>query len=185
MIFLTFILSIKLTLMKQFIFSALLLLVILVTGACKKVVMSNWTTSAISFKIDGAPKEAKGDANVFAFYAKEQNILQLIGNVGGSDDQQIALTLNEFHGVGEYSVETDCLALYSSGEDISVIGTEGKIKITEYTPGKSIKGEFQFKGELFIVSPSPNDPATDKIFSDGKFEAKVSDYSGPIIGMEI
>jgi hypothetical protein len=167
--------------MKQLGFSVLLLLVVLVTGSCKKVVMSNWTNASITFKVDGTPKEAKGEANVFAFYAKEPNILQIIGNIGGSEDEQIALTLNEFHGVGEYSVETDFLGIYSLGEESSYVGTEGKIKITEYTEGKSIKGEFQFKGEFLIITPAPNNPATDKVISEGKFEAKVSAYSGPVI----
>lgn len=167
--------------MKQLSFSALLLLVVLVTGSCKKVVMSNWTNASIKFKVDGAPREAKGDANVFAFYADEANILQIIGNVGGSADEQIALTLNEFHGVGEYNVETDFLGIYSLGEDSSFVGIEGKIKITEYTPGKSIKGEFQFKGEYLIITTEPNNPAIYKTISEGKFEAKVSSYSGPVI----
>lgn len=167
--------------MKQLSFSALLLLVVLVSGSCKKVVMSNWTNASILFKVDGTTKEAKGETNVFAFYAKEPNILQIIGNIGGSADQQIALTVGNFHGVGEYTSDEDFGAFYSLSEDMTFAATEGKIKITEYTEGKSIKGEFQFKAELFIISPAPNNPANDKIISEGKFEAKVSAYTGPII----
>jgi hypothetical protein len=171
--------------MKQLSLSVLLLIA-LITGSCKKVVISNWTNANISFKIDGVSKEAKGDQNVFALYSKEQNILQIIGNIGGSGDEQIALSINNFHGIGEYTIsDENFLGLYSSETDLSVIGTEGKIKITEFTEEKSIKGEFQFKGELFIVSPEPNDdPAVIKVFSEGKFEAKVTSYSGPITAPE-
>lgn len=172
--------------MKQLSYSALLLLIVLTTGSCKKVVMSNWTNASISFKIDGVSKEAKGDQNVFALYSKEQTIIQIIGNIGGSGDEQIALTINHFNGVGEYTVAGEnFLGLYSAGEDVSLIGTEGKIKITEFTEGKSIKGEFQFKGELFIISPGQDDQhVVTKAFSEGKFMAKVTTYSGPILGLE-
>lgn len=171
--------------MKPLRFSALLIFVVLITGACKKIPVINVTNSFISFKIDGVPKEAKGITNVIGLYSKEESIAQVVGNL--ANGEQIALTIGNFHGVGEYTTEEDFLALYAvSEEEVSTIGMEGKIKITEFIEGKSIKGEFQFKGEQFIIRIGEgNDPEQAppviQIFSDGKFEAKVTNTSGPII----
>lgn len=170
--------------MKQLSFSALLLFVVLITGSCKKIPIVNVANSYISFKIDGTSKETKGGKNVFALYSKELDIVQIIGDF--SDDEQIALTIGNFHGVGEYTTAEDFLGLYTIGEESSIIATEGKIKITEFTEGKSIKGEFQFKGELFIIrigegNDPDQEPTEIKTFSDGKFEAKVTAYPGPVV----
>jgi hypothetical protein len=170
--------------MKQLSFSVLLLAVILATSSCKKVVQSNWSNSKVSFKIDGVTKEAKGDQNVLSFHIKEQSMVQIIGNIGGSGTQQIGLTIADFHGVGEYTAEEgEFLGSYSSPElGETVIGIEGTIKITEFKESKSLKGEFQFKGQALIVTPDPDiNPGEIRIFTEGKFEAKISAYSGPII----
>jgi hypothetical protein len=168
--------------MKQFSFSALLLFIVLVTGSCKKIPVINQINSSISFKFDGVSKEAKGDKNVFAIYAKEINIVQIVGNLDATgDDHQIMFMINNFHGLGEYTAEEDLVLMYNTPElNASVLGTEGKIKITEYTEGKSIKGEFQFKGELAILPNGPDDGSAVKIISEGKFQAKVTEHSGPI-----
>jgi hypothetical protein len=170
--------------MKQLSFSIVLLATVLLTGSCKKVVLSNWSNAKISFKLDGAPKEASGDKNIFALYAKEQGIIQIAGAIGASGEQQIGLTIGNFHGVGTYSAEEDFLASYNiPGADATIIGTEGSIKITEFIEGKSIKGEFHFTGQEFIINvgTEPDEPGATRVFTDGKFEAKVSSYSGPII----
>ncbi|MNY69740.1 hypothetical protein D3C86_2077220 [compost metagenome] len=84
--------------------------------------------------------------------------------------------------MGEYTAEEDFLGIYNSPDfESSIVGTEGTIKITEYIEGKSIKGEFQFKGEALIVIPDPNAPPVIKIVSEGKFVAKVTNHSGPIL----
>lgn len=167
--------------MKQVRFS-LLLLIVVITGSCKKVPVLDWVNPNISFKADGAPKEARGDKNVFAIYAKDETILQIVGNIDAAGDEQIALLINNFHGVGEYTAEEDFLGIYNSPDvESSIVGTEGTIKITEYIEGKSIKGEFQFKGEALIVIPDPNAPPVIKIVSEGKFVAKVTNHSGPIL----
>lgn len=171
--------------MKPFRLSALLMFIVLLTGACKKIPVINVNNSFISFKIDGAAKEVKGITNVIGSYSKEESIVQVVGNLAGGE--QISLTIGNFHGVGEYTTEEDFLGLYAVGEeDVSTIGTEGKIKITEFTEGKSIKGEFQFKGEPFTIRVGEgNDPdqapPVIQIFSDGKFEAKISYVFGPIV----
>lgn len=168
--------------MKLLTYPVFLLLIIIITGSCKKIPVINSTNASISFKIDGVPKEAKGIKNVFALYLKQENLMQIIGNIDAAGEQAIGLTINNFHGIGEYIVEDDFLAIYDSPEmDKSVLGTEGKIKITEYIEGKSIKGEFQFKGKLFIISTDPNVDLTEtKIFSEGKFEAKITVYTEPL-----
>lgn len=166
--------------MKRFYFSALLLLVILITGSCKKIPVVEYTNSSISFKVDGVYKEAKGIQNVFGLHAKEEKVMMIIGNMDAAGDQQISLLINNFHGVGEYSGEENILGLYTSPEfEQSIIGSVGTIKITEFTEGKSIKGEFQFKGEVAIISTDPNHVPEFKMFSEGKFEAKVT--TGPIV----
>ncbi|WEK17537.1 MAG: hypothetical protein P0Y49_12095 [Candidatus Pedobacter colombiensis] len=164
--------------MKQLSFSALLLLIVLITGSCKKIPVINYTNSSISFKIDGVSKEAKGNKNVFSAYAKEENIMMVIGNLDATGDQQISLMINNFHGVGEYSGEENFIGIYNTPEfEESIISKEGKIKITEYTEGKSIKGEFEFKGVAFIINigNQNNNTEVTKVFSDGKFSATIID----------
>ncbi|SDL02883.1 hypothetical protein SAMN04487898_11458 [Pedobacter sp. ok626] len=168
--------------MKQLSFSALLLLVVLITGSCKKIPVVNYTNSSISFKIDGAYKEAKGNQNVFGIHAKEEKGMIITGDMDAAGDQQISLLINNFHGVGEYSGEENILLVYTTPEfKQSILGSEGTIKITEFTDGKSIKGEFQIKGKAFIINMGDpdNDTEVTKIFSEGKFEAKVT--TGPIV----
>lgn len=169
--------------MKPFGFYIILLFIALTTSSCKKIPVINTTNSSISFKVDGVYKEAKGIKNVFALYSKEQTILQIVGNINGTDEQQIGIMLNNFHGVGEYNAEDDFLGTYNTPEiEDTVLGMEGKVKITEYIEGKSIKGEFQFKGQAMVISMDPDAPAPDtKVFTEGKFEAKVTAYSGPLI----
>ncbi|SMC94960.1 hypothetical protein SAMN04488524_3578 [Pedobacter africanus] len=166
--------------MKQFRFYALLLFVLTVTSSCKKVPVLDWITPNLSFKIDGAAKEVKGSKNALAIYVKELNIMHISGIV--SEDEQINLTIGNFHGVGEYTIEgEDLLGLYTSTDlPQSLIGTEGKVKITEFVNEKTIKGEFQFKGELFIIhigtdnTDPDSGPAETKTISDGKFQLNVT-----------
>lgn len=172
--------------MKQFYFSALLLLVVLITGSCKKIPVINNTNSSISFKVDGVSKEAKGDKNAFSAYLKGEKMMMIIGNLDAIGDQQIALTINNFHGVGEYAADEesnleDFMAMYTTSElELSYYSTKGTIKITEYTEGKSIKGEFQFKGSAAIFEVGSTNPTDDiKVFSDGKFTTKIID--APVI----
>lgn len=166
--------------MKQFRFYALLLLVVTVTSSCKKVPVLDWITPNLSFKIDGAAKEVKGSKNALAIYVKELNIMHISGII--SEDEQINLTIGNFHGVGEYTVEgEDLLGLYTSNDlPQSLIGTEGKVKITEFVNEKTIKGEFQFKGESFIIhigtdNTDPDSGSTEtKTISEGKFQLNVT-----------
>ncbi|WP_316813399.1 hypothetical protein [Pedobacter heparinus] len=169
--------------MKPLSFPALLLLVVLISGACKKIPVINQTNSNISFKIDGASKAAKGDKNVFAVFIKDHNLVQINGNLNASAEEEIGLSINNFHGLGEYTTEADFLAVYNTPElDASVIGVEGKIKITEYTAGKSIKGEFQFTGQVAVIKIGTDEEVIEtRIFSEGKFQSKITDYSGPIL----
>ncbi len=163
--------------MKPISFSALLLLIILTTGSCKKIPVMNNTNSIISFKVDGVLKEAKGKQNVFSAYVKEENAMMIIGNLDATGDQQIALTITNFHGVGEYYADEetnmeDFGGMYTSSElEQSYYSTKGKIKITEYTEGKSIKGEFQFDGvaAIFVIG-NTNPTEVTKVFSEGKFQ---------------
>lgn len=166
--------------MKQLSFSALLLFVVLITGSCKKIPIVEYTNSSISFKVDGVYKEAKGNQNVFGLHAKDEKVMMIIGDMDAAGDQQISLLINNFHGVGEYSGEESILVIYTTPEfEQSIIGSVGTIKITEFTEGKSIKGEFQFKGEVAIITTDPNHVPEFKIFSEGKFKAKVT--TGPIV----
>jgi len=172
--------------MKQFTTSALLLFIVLLTGSCKKIPVIEVTNAIISFKMDGVYKEAKGIKNVFAVYVKEEKIIQVIGNLSGG--QSIGITIADFHGVGEYTVaDEQFLGSFNVSEDaMTVLGTEGKVKITQFTEGKSIKGEFQFKGETLNIRIGEGDnpdqlPAEIKTFSEGKFEAKVTAYTGPLM----
>lgn len=174
--------------MKPLHFSALLLLIVSVTLSCKKIPVVNTTNATISFKMDGVFKEAKGNKNVFAFYAKDEKVIQIIGNLSG--EQSIGITIGNFHGVGEYTVaDEDFLGTFNVSEDaLTVIGTEGKVKITEFAEGKSIKGEFQFKGQIFDIRIGEGDdpdaepqPVEIKNFTEGKFEVKVTTYSGPLV----
>ena len=169
--------------MKPFGFYILLLFIALTTGSCKKIPVINNTNPSISFKVDGVYKEAKGIKNVFALYAKDETIIQIVGNIDGTDEHQIGIMLNNFHGVGEYSAEDDFLGTYNTPElAVTVLGIEGKVKITEYIEGKSVKGEFQFKGQAMDISMDPDAaPGETKVFTEGKFEAKVTAYSGSII----
>lgn len=172
--------------MKNLFFSACFLFIVLLTGSCKKIPVMNVTKSMISFKMDGVLKEAKGVTNVFAAYAKDEKFMQIIGNL--SNGESIGISIGDFHGVGEYTVaDEQFLGSFNAYEDATtVIGTEGKVKITEYIEGKSIKGEFQFKGEALIIrigdgdNPDPQ-PVEIKTFSEGKFESKVTVYSGPLV----
>jgi|GEM_PF-6457677 len=168
--------------MKQRCFSVLLLLMILITASCKKIPVINKTNAFVSFKIDGVPKEAKGNKNVFGVYYKEQTIVQVVGNIDAAGDQLISIMINNFHGVGEYTTEEDFLGVYNTPEiEDSILSTEGKVKITEYIEGKSIKGEFQFKGQVLQISTDPDAaPAETKVFSEGKFETKITVSSEPI-----
>lgn len=174
--------------MKPLSFSVLLLLTVLLTGSCKKIPVIDKTNNAensISFKIDGVTKEAKGDNNVFAFYSKEESALQIVGNLNAAGEQ-IGLTIGNFHGVGEYTTEEAFLGIYNTPEiQESIIGTEGKIKITEFIEGKNIKGEFEFKGAVFIISPMQNGGNSGiKIFSGGKFTAKITTDLVPTIAAQ-
>jgi hypothetical protein len=164
--------------MKQLSFSALLLLIVLIAGSCKKIPVYNGATNSnISFKIDGVAKSAKGDKSVFALYAKEYNLMQINGNLDATGDQGIGLGINNFHGVGEYTDE-DFLAVYNTPEiEESILGVAGKIKVTEYTAGKSIQGEFQFTGEVAVIKIGTDEEVIEtKVFSEGKFQVKVTDY---------
>jgi len=172
--------------MKQLSFSALLLFVVLITGSCKKIPVMNIANATISFKMDGVFKEAKGNKNVFALYSKEQEFIQIIGNLSG--DQSIGITIADFHGVGEYTVaDEQFLGSFNTSEDeLTIIGTEGKVKITEFIEGKSIKGEFQFKGQTITIRIGDGDdpdeqPVEIRTFSEGKFDVKVTSYSGPLV----
>lgn len=169
--------------MKPLRFSALLILVVLTIGSCKKIPVINQTNSSISFKIDGVSKTAKGDKSVFAVYAKENDVMQIIGNISTSGDQGIGLSIGNFHGLGEYTAEEDFFAAYNTPElNGSVIGVEGKIKVTEYTAGKSIKGEFQFTGVVAVIKIGTDEEIIEtKIFTEGKFQSKITDYSGPVL----
>ncbi len=169
--------------MKQLRFSTLLLLLVLITGSCKKIPVINQTNSSISFKIDGVPKTAKGDKNVFAVYIQDQAVMQITGNINAATEEGIGLSIGNFHGVGEYTTEEDFLGIYNTPElQASVIGIEGKIKVTEYTAGKSIKGEFQFTGEVAVIKIGTDEEVIEtKIISEGKFQSKITAYSGPIL----
>lgn len=161
--------------MKQFRFYTLLLFVVTVTSSCKKVPVLDRTTAYISFKVDGTAKETKGDKNVFAAYSKDFSMVHIVGNFDAAGDHQISLTINNFHGVGEYATEEDFLGLYNTEEQgASIVGT-GRITVTEFIEGKSIKGEFQFKGERMVI-PGPG--TADVIFTEGKFQSKVR-LAGP------
>jgi hypothetical protein len=152
--------------MKHFTFSLILLVSILITGSCKKVVQSNWSTVKIILKVDGAQKEASGEKNVFGTLYKDYNSIQIIGNIGGSNKESINLSIAEFKGVGTYDAETSFIGVYTSQLDFehSYVSSEGTIKVTSYT-NDSIKGEFQFKSE--------NPAGEPKNITEGKFECKV------------
>jgi hypothetical protein len=153
--------------MKHLTVSLILLVSILVTGSCKKVVPSNFSSFKITLKVDGVKKEASGEKNVFCTLYKDLNSIQIIGNIGGSNSESINLSISEFHGVGEYNAETSAfIGSYNTQLDFnhSYLSSEGTVKVTSYT-NDSIKGEFHFKSE--------NPAGEAKTIAEGKFECKV------------
>lgn len=156
---------INLTQMKPFKLALLLLVAISLSISCKKVIETK-VMSSISFKMDNVLKQKSGDKNVMISFYKEQNILQVIGNIEGS--QAISLMINEYHGVGTYSCEEDLLATYSNDVQLidndTFVGVTGTLKITSATD-TFVKGEFQFNAETISGLP--------KIFTEGKFEGKI------------
>ena len=153
--------------MKHFTFSLILLVNILIAGSCKKVVPSNFSSLKITIKVDGVKKEASGEKNVFSVFYKDLNSMQIGGNIGGSNNESINLSISEFHGVGEYDAETSAfIGTYTTQLDVdhSYFSSEGTVKVTSYT-NDTIKGEFQFK--------AANPAGEVKTITEGKFECKV------------
>ncbi|MFC3559636.1 DUF6252 family protein [Pedobacter jamesrossensis] len=143
---------------------ALALICLFFTQSCKKVIdyHPEWNTSSMSAKIDGILLECTLATAQF-YNIGTQTSVQISGikEVSG-----FSLMINDFKGVGTYSVADNNIATYLSSNtgpsESYMANAIGMIKITSYTDQKIITGTFEFKGENVVTSAA-------KTISEGKF----------------
>ncbi len=103
--------------------------------------------SSMSGKIDGVLLECTfASAQLYSLGTKTS--IQIIGNKGNDG---FSLTVDDFKGIGTYSLANNNNAIYLSGvsglQDSYMDNGTGAIIVTNYSADKLIEGTFQFKGQ--------------------------------------
>jgi Family of unknown function (DUF6252) len=131
------------------------LLCLLITSSCKKEIdyRPDWDSSSMSGKVDGVLLQCTM-ATAQIYVIGGEITVQLTGNKGINTG--FSLMINDFKGVGTYSLSDNNLAAYiqntSNLQDAYTGTSSGTIKITSYLANQYIKGTFEFKGENILTS---------------------------------
>ncbi|MCZ4223635.1 DUF6252 family protein [Pedobacter rhodius] len=127
-------------------------------SSCKKEINYHpeWEVSTMSGKIDGVLLKCTL-ASAQTYTIGSTTMIQISGSKGNIG---FTLMINNFKGIGTYSIADSNIATYLEGnsgmQDAYMALSKGTIKITSYSADKLIKGTFEFEGENTAISKTKN-----------------------------